>query len=64
MHTYRCNGCKRLLFRASTPQGGTVDIVCPDRRCRRNQRVTLIDESRRDQCERVSPEREQERRAS
>ena len=49
MHVYRCSGCKRLLFRARTPGGGTLDIVCPDRRCRRSQRVVLIDETRAEQ---------------
>lgn len=66
MVEYRCRNadCRALLFRAQPTATGRIEIVCPKRRCRRNQRVTLIDESRHDQCESVPPEREQERRAS
>jgi len=32
----RCRHCGRLLFRAEE-KGGRVEIVCPDRRCRRMQ---------------------------
>lgn len=64
MHTYRCAHCDRFLFRALAPHGGMVELICPDRRCRKNQRVTLIDESRDERCTVVAEEREQERRAS
>lgn len=32
----RCKDCGRLLFKAD-PAGGRVEIVCPDRRCKRYQ---------------------------
>jgi phage FluMu protein Com len=37
----RCRDCGKLLFRADAR--GRVEIVCPDRRCRRYQTKTLQD---------------------
>lgn len=36
----RCRHCGRLLFKAEE-RGGRVEIVCPDRRCRRMQTHVL-----------------------
>lgn len=36
----RCRDCNRLLFRIEADRA-RVEIVCPDRRCRRMQTKTL-----------------------
>lgn len=37
----RCRSCGRLLFKADANEGGRFEVVCPDRRCKRWQVVTL-----------------------
>lgn len=66
MAEYRCRNadCRALLFRAQPTATGRIEIVCPNRRCRRGQTIVLPDESRDERRAAVSQEREQERRAS
>jgi len=66
MAEYRCRNadCRALLFRAQPTATGRIEIVCPNRRCRRGQTIVLSDETRGECCAIVSQEREQGRRAS
>jgi hypothetical protein len=63
---YRCRNadCRALLFRAQPTATGRIEIVCPNRRCRRGQTIVLPDETRAERCATVPHEREQERQAS
>jgi phage FluMu protein Com len=39
----RCRDCGKLLFKAASTATGRVEVVCPDRRCRRIQTKQLQD---------------------
>lgn len=66
MAEYRCRNadCRALLFRAHPTATGRIEIVCPNRRCRRGQTIVLAADSRGERGATVSQDREQERRAS
>jgi phage FluMu protein Com len=42
----RCKGCRRLLCKLDAEKGGRVEVVCPDKHCRRYQVHALQSASR------------------
>ncbi len=63
MIEYRCRNpeCRALLFRAHPTATGRIEVVCPNRRCRRGQTIVLAGEAHRERCTVVAEDREQER---
>jgi len=58
---YRCRNadCRALLFRAQPTATGRIEIVCPNRRCRRGQTIVLAGETRGERPEGLAEAQEQ-----
>lgn len=61
MAEYRCRNadCRALLFRAHPTATGRIEVVCPNRRCRRAQTIVLAGETRGERPEGVPQAQEQ-----
>ncbi len=61
MTEYRCRNadCRALLFRAQPTATGRIEIVCPNRRCRRAQTIVVAREAHRERPEGVAETQEQ-----